>query len=295
MSNLQGPGYRFVSQIAFAVLCCAAPGLAQPTEQKPAAANPPASVQQTFGLVGADAQRLMEAGTALETSGFDSDLVSSLMHQLLAQGKSTEEVGLYLESLGQYRQLGLSVQEALAIKALAAKDEKVATEAAKKLENEEATQKRFLGLNWSLGIGASYDFSGEPRVQSAKLVAGKVRVDEENRSLARLIYETHYFFRYPQDKTKESGVRSGHGPFFGIQSSDNKLLEAFATGYMFGWRHDPEKSQSFNIGFGAVLDPSVQVLGDGLKDGQALPTGETEIRFKKEDRWGLLLVGSFSF
>lgn len=203
---------------------------------------------------------------------------------------------------------GLSAEESIAAFLSirnAEEKAKAAGEAAGKDEGKkEEAQNKFLGFDWSAGIGVTYDLESEPRIDSAKVVNGTVRVEEESRSIPRVVLETHYLFGYP---TKENGdtrgrckddgdkICKGHGPFVAVQSSDKKLLESFATGYMFGWRRDSKQTWGFNVGLGVALDPSVQVLGDGIKADQALPTGETEVRFKKVDRWGGFLMFSFTF
>lgn len=161
---------------------------------------------------------------------------------------------------------------------------------------ETSAQKKFLGFDWSLGVGLSGDLEGESRVESAEVVNGIVRVTEESSFQPRIILETHYLFPLgATEKGQPTGVTWGHGPFVGIQSSGNEVIESFSLGYMHGWRRDPAKSASFNVGLGAIYDHKVQVLGDGLKANEPLPDGETEIRFKTEGRWGALVMVSFSF
>ena len=57
----------------------------------------------------------------------------------------------------------------------------------------------------------------------------------------------------------------------------------------------PNATSSVNIGVGVSFDPSVQVLGHGLEEGKPLPSGETEVRFKKEGQFGWALMASFTF
>ncbi len=87
----------------------------------------------------------------------------------------------------------------------------------------------------------------------------------------------------------------GFGPFVAVQGSDNKPIDAFALGFMWGFRKDAKASSSVNIGVGLSFDPSVQVLGNGVKEGQKLPDGETAVRFKKEGRFGWVVMTSFTF
>lgn len=87
----------------------------------------------------------------------------------------------------------------------------------------------------------------------------------------------------------------GFGPFVALQSSANQAIDAFALGLMMGRRKGPTDTSSVNIGIGLAFDPSVQVLGHGVKEGQPLPAGETAVRFKKEGRFGWALMTSFTF
>lgn len=71
------------------------------------------------------------------------------------------------------------------------------------------------------------------------------------------------------------------------------MIQAAALGVMVGFRR--ANNQSFNLGIGIAVDPSTRVLGEGLRANQPLPAGETEIRFKEESQYGLVLLTSFSF
>jgi hypothetical protein len=87
----------------------------------------------------------------------------------------------------------------------------------------------------------------------------------------------------------------GWGPFVAIQSGSNEIVEAIAFGVMWGFKRSGTDNSSWNIGFGAVVDPSTKVLGDGFVPNQPPPAGETEVRYKEKSQWGLLIISSFSF
>ena len=119
--------------------------------------------------------------------------------------------------------------------------------------------------------------------------------DQEN-SPARIMLETHYFFK------PESGFLGlvkpgawGWGPFVAIQPGQEDIVDATAIGLMLGFRRDPMSSQSFNVGIGFVVDPNARVLGDGIAANKPLPGNETVIRFKEQEQGGLLFLTSFSF
>lgn len=199
-------------------------------------------------------------------------------------------------------------------------------------KTEEAT-KDFLGLKWGAGIGVMGSFGGDVAVEKASVDANKiVRVDEEGDMRPQMFLEMHVFLnpqarqwrwyqkgkeatrmanvmgvtRTPrQDKDKKTFTPGapkmpdpplmGFGPFIALQSSDNKVVDAFTVGAMWGVRKGPKESASVNIGLGLSFDPSVQVLGGGLKENDPLPANETAVRFKKEGRFGWALMTSFTF
>jgi hypothetical protein len=196
------------------------------------------------------------------------------------------------------------------------------------IKTEEATTD-FLGLKWGLGIGVIGGFGGDRAVEKASIINGVVRVEEEGNLRPQSFLEMHVFLDrkardwrwYQQGKAaaqmaKSRGVTRkpteegkklttptwptmpdpplwGFGPFIALQSSDKKVIDALSLGVMWGLRKDPQSSVSLNVGIGLSFDPSVQVLGGGLKDGQK--TAETEVRFKKEGRFGWALMASFTF
>lgn len=198
-------------------------------------------------------------------------------------------------------------------------------------KTEEAT-KEFLGLKWGVGIGVMGGFGGDSAVEKASIDANKlVRVDEEGDLRPQAFLEMHVFlvgdkarcWRDYQRKKAANQVAArnlasgqlawcpdkdgkcqstmpdpplmGFGPFVALQSSDDKAIDALALGVMWGFRRDPKESTSVNVGIGLSFDPSVQVLGGGLKEDKPLPTGETAVRLKKEGRFGWALMTSFTF
>jgi hypothetical protein len=194
-------------------------------------------------------------------------------------------------------------------------------------ETEEATND-FLGLKWGAGIGVMGSFGGDAAVEKASIDANKmVRVDEEGDLRPQLFLEMHVFLAGPKgvggkvkgwrdyqrkkaaykisnalnqvakppDRIEVNPPLMGFGPFIALQSSDNKAIDALTIGAMWGFRKDPKESASLNIGIGLSFDPSVQVLGGGLKEDKPLPEGEEAVRFKKEGRFGWALMTSFTF
>lgn len=194
-------------------------------------------------------------------------------------------------------------------------------------QREEAT-KDFLGLKWGLGIGVMGGFGGGDAVEKASLVGTNkiVRVDEEGDMRPQMFLEMHVFFadfgrgkmeswrsykkrqveawrkakdsngeEVPPMMQEDEAPTRGFGPFIAIQGGDDEVINALALGVMWGFRRDAKADNSVNVGFGLSFDPSVQVLGHGIKEGQPLPDGETELRFKKEGQFGWAFMASFTF
>jgi hypothetical protein len=199
--------------------------------------------------------------------------------------------------------------------------DKAAIPAEEATETEEATND-FLGLEWGAGIGVIGGLGDDHAVEKASIVKGVVRVEEEGDLRPQVFLEMHVFLggfgkedkvknwrKYQRDKAeyrmdKARGADGawptmaepplmGFGPFIALQSGDNEVIDALTLGFMWGFRKDPQNSASLNVGIGLSFDPSVQVLGGGLKDGQG--TEETEMRFKKEGQLGWALMTSFTF
>jgi hypothetical protein len=211
----------------------------------------------------------------------------------------------------------------------------------------------FGGFRFGAGLSVTFDTGSDERVESAKIVDGVVRVTQEKNVITRVLLETHYFF--PATSRAFLGVKEpgtwAWGPFVGVQSSTDDVIDAFAMGLMVGFRKEAEGvkekaaevraaraarktsratleagtsgtvadarnqaetglanaeaaliktadaggASSFNIGIGAVVDPRVQVLGDGFVENQPPPGTETEVRYKTTDQWGVVVLFSFSF
>lgn len=212
--------------------------------------------------------------------------------EAMAQAIAGEDETKKVEVEARYETLtqsGLSVQEANTAVL-------VAEQAAQEAKAEE-TQRQFLGINWGMGVAVSMDLDGGKRVKSARVVNSLVRVEEEDDLKPRIFLETHNFLNRKVmggSADKPTNTLFGHGPFAALQSSSDEVIEAFAIGYMWGFRQSPESQAALNFGIGINLDPSVQILGDGINEGKPLTEGD-ELRYKKESRVGLVIMTSFSF
>jgi len=166
-----------------------------------------------------------------------------------------------------------------------------------KVEEEEIKKAKndFEGINFGVALSLTMDTGKHDRVESAELVNGIVRVTEEKNDIPRVMLETHYFFT---PDCKFLGHRPGMwglGPFVGVQNGSNEIIESIGGGLMLGFRRNVKDTDSFNIGIGIIVDPSVKILGDGIEENKPLPPGETEIRYKKDSQWGALIMVSYAF
>lgn len=180
------------------------------------------------------------------------------------------------------------------------------TEPKKENVKQNDGSKEFAGLRFGVGLSLTQDSGTRQRVETAELVNGVVRITNENDALARIMLESHYFFTPEFNfgiNTQNSvfGVKAGSwgwGPFVAVQPGSKEIIEAIGFGFMLGFKRNNENADpgsSWNFGLGYVVDPNVQVLGDGLTANAELPEGEDAIRFKEVSQSGLLVLISFSF
>ena len=169
-------------------------------------------------------------------------------------------------------------------------------------EERDRKNKEFLGVKLGVAFGAVYF---PDRVEEAEIVGGKVVVTKEASGRPAVLLEAHRFLdvragarqKAPSERlgfVNLEKVTFGLGPFVAIQSSQNEVIDAFGLGLMGGIRAG-ESSDSFNIGIGAMLAPSVKTLAEGLVDGQPPPPGAEAVLFKEQSRLGVVLLVSFAF
>lgn len=166
-----------------------------------------------------------------------------------------------------------------------------ANAAAQETEEEKAreaeAERTFAGLKFGVGLSATVDTGSTDRISDAVIdKEGIVRAKKKENAFARIMLETHYFWA-PQP-------RLGHGPFVAVQPGESEIINAIGFGWMVGFRR-AETNDSFNIGFGFVLDPNTKVLAGGFEEDKPAPKGETEIRYLTRDQGGILLLSSFSW
>jgi hypothetical protein len=175
------------------------------------------------------------------------------------------------------------------------------------------------GLNWGIGIAADFDLGGK-RVTGAEIdnVPGGsiVRVTDTSGNVGvSFVLEAHYFFVEWPPYLGCLGLNCSDvatGPFVAIEvgggatatPSSNGPITVYALGWMVGLHHpwaaaaDSKLSNSsWNFGVGLRVDPSAKIFGDGVRANQPPPPGITtaDQLFKKEPRYGIMLLSSFSF
>ena len=162
--------------------------------------------------------------------------------------------------------------------------------------------KGWQGWGFGVALSTTFDAGGEDRIEAVSLdEADIVRVDKETNVLARLGLELHYFGdclgwlgRIVDPWIGEGDC--GIGPFVAVQPGQDEIIDAVGFGIMTGFkRPGRDNNNSFNIGLGAIVDPNVTVLGTDVRENEPLPAGETEIRTREENQWGILLLFSFAF
>lgn len=158
----------------------------------------------------------------------------------------------------------------------------------------------FGGIDFGIGISFTLDVGTSDRISDASLVNGIVRVNDEDNGRARIMLESHYLFTPTKNVDflglNNNGIEKewGFGPFIALQPGTEDVIEAIGMGLMFGFRRG-KGDESFNLGFGVVIDPNTRILGEGVVANQPLTNGETEVRYKEELQTGFLILSSFSF
>lgn len=164
---------------------------------------------------------------------------------------------------------------------------KVEIEQAKTGEKERISEVDFMGLTWGLGFGYSFGTGGD-RIDKASIVNGIVRAESTQKDQPRAIFEFHKYFWCNKGRT--IGNR-GCGPFVGVAATQDKVLSGVAMGVMYGMKVNASDPDGFSIGVGAILDDDIKDLGNGFKNGEAPPAGETAVRFQSKARWsGIVFV-----
>ena len=157
-------------------------------------------------------------------------------------------------------------------------------------------------FGFKFGVGASVTTARKKGAITDVVVDSNrvVRVTKENNSSVGYLLEAHYFFVPDRSFLSLTPGNWGYGPFVAIQTGNDKALSGLGFGMMLGLRQlgsgaVPVSNLSWNIGIGAIYDPSVKVLGTGIVADRPLPAGETVLRTTEVGSWGLMIMTSFNF
>jgi len=168
-------------------------------------------------------------------------------------------------------------------------------EAVNKEKSIEQSKKEslFEPTQFGFGVGIGIARLNNKNIKSTVIENGIVRVTDEEDVSKSIWLETHYLF----DKHK-FGRYTSHGIFIGVQlGSEDNLFDAFSFGYMISFKRTPigdnANKSAFNIGIG-WSNTKINILGDGIIENAALPTGAESVRTKTIDTNGPILMFSFS-
>lgn len=185
----------------------------------------------------------------------------------------------------------VQAQNAFDIQTLSEQQTKELAARMQSIENakkEEKGKSEFLSSYFGLGLYAGFDTGKKQRIDSARVVNGIVRVEEQSDAQVGFMLEAHRIFALDNEN------HWGLGPYVGLVTSGEDLITAASIGLLLAMR--PQNAErSLNVGLGFMVTPKAQVLGDGIEANQPLPVGETEVRMKKETIYGVALSVSFGF
>jgi hypothetical protein len=165
----------------------------------------------------------------------------------------------------------------------------------------------FQGAGFGAGLAVIVNLSGHKRVSDAQVAGGVVRVTKQNDRTPRVLLNLHYFFSGVCNKAyrlklegkvdetvkqaagkwcvvsqitdNDNGGKNanhltltpmrGWGPFIAVQPGSEQTVQAVGAGILYGFRRQADKTDSFNLGIGIVLEQNVKELGDGIEANKA--------------------------
>lgn len=164
---------------------------------------------------------------------------------------------------------------------------------------QDALEKLF-GFKFGVGVSVTTN-RRKNAIKDASVDSNRiVRVTREEDSSIGYLLEAHYFFVPDRPFLNLATGNWGIGPFVAIQAGNESALSGLGFGLMIGFRQlgsslVPGSNLSWNFGIGAIYDPSIKVLGNGIVADRPLPAGETTLRTTEVGGWGLMLMSSFNF
>lgn len=128
-------------------------------------------------------------------------------------------------------------------------------------------------------------------VREASVVNGKVIVSSEAKVESTLMVlktfpfnkETHRNCQGTKQWASCAAWMLGAGFNIGSQGSTGQVIDFLGVGLTVGSGQEADKTVAWYAGVGIGRRFNQKVLGDGLRENQPLPAGETQIRFKHVD------------
>jgi hypothetical protein len=174
--------------------------------------------------------------------------------------------------------------------------------------------KTWTGFGWGLGIAADFDVGGKREQCRTRCKWYCARHQLLSNVGVSFVLEAHYF-AFEWQTGRQSWCKNSNlhfncndiatGPFVAVEIGGGSAANTDAgpiTGYGLGWivgLHHPDapSTSSWNFGIGLRVDPSAKVLADGVAANRSPPMGitTTDLLTKKEPRYGIMLLSSFSF
>jgi hypothetical protein len=186
----------------------------------------------------------------------------------------------------------------------------------KKKVAESSFQGKLDDLGFAAGLGAVFMRGGREVENAAVDDGGILRADFKSKTRLGGIMEAHYLFTNavgnPEKNLQKvrnavaaqsvTGISDfSPGIMVGAELGDN-AIRSLGVGLIGSWRRfqvdtDGKLTQkvAFNLGALWLVEQDVKMLADGFRDGSPLPTGQTEVRYKKESRSGIAIVFSAGF
>lgn len=237
----------------------------------------------------AQAERERAASARYEVARLETELRA--MKALSLEFPSTDNSERALSARSRVASLPQEISDQRA----AAESAALAAEGAESAAEEKEAKWDFTQLDMGVGVGVA--FGSDDQVSEASLVEERdgdrvVEVSKTENDQVRAVFEAHRFMFGLDEQCSR-----GWGPFVSVQTGGGGGgLTSFGLGLMYGWRDLGQKGPGagWSLGLGYYLDNSVKKLGDGIRAGQPLPSGD-QVRFKEESDGGLLLVFSRTF
>lgn len=158
------------------------------------------------------------------------------------------------------------------------------------LDKQLKSQAKFMDNDFGLGFAVS--FPDDDIVVDAEVVNGIVVVKEKRESEARVLLEFHSYI------DKWSTTELATGPFAALATTESDLLGGVGIGWLWSTKSsiiNQDNPSSFSFGFGYILDNKVKTLANGFKEGEALPDGESSVRFIEKSRGSWMIFVSNNF